>query len=1559
MRHLSRYLVFLTMVIACGTVTTLLLSAETPHGRVAGRLLAAETNTPLIRIPVSLVRQGTPKRTFVTSTRNDGTFAFSRIPAGTYAVVAKTHAHQQPDTRIEVLDEQTASPVLALKPVDPFLHVFSKEQAFTTREEVKFRCRGFTPVDHLDLTIYRIAPEVAVKCWHGWLPEKINLRGVGLANANLARVKELSLVQRRNLPITKRDVEGVFREEIVPGPLEPGMYLLALNAGTVRSLATLIITDLALVVKATAREALVCAADIQTGEPIAHATIEVREGDHLIARGTTDVQGMVSLALSGVDDYADLEVIGRYADSLAIASLYVYGSSDREPLRVYTYTDRPVYRPGQHVYFKSLIRKLVNNNYIVPPVQSAQLRVVDGSDNLIHSGQATTTAFGALTGDFALPDEALPGIYTLTVTLDGNRYDSSFSVAEYRKPEFTVTVTPDRKRCTRGENVSAVIAGEYFFGAPVAEAKVEYTVTRSTAWYYPEYSAWDADLADADEESEGYYGEGEIVTSGNGITDDNGRLTVNFTPQHDEKAPEFGGNDWRYTIHATLTDESARSEEGAAGVLVTQGDYRIDVTPASWLSRPEEPTGITVRVTDYDGKPVGGVQGEAVLSRCRWENSTERYGNPVRQTWQADAQGIAHFQVTADQDGDYRLQVQSVDGHRHTITEHLWLWVMSQATNDFSYPYQDLEVKADRNLYREGDTAKVMVNTKYAPQTALLTVEGPNILERRQVRLADKSSVISLKIRPDFLPYAQVSLCFIKNKQLVSGTTPLRVSREQKALNVEVIPDKPLYQPGDRATYRIRTRTTEGKPVQAEVSLGVVDEAIYTIERERAENILSFFYPKRDLQVQTAFSFPEVYLSGDDKSGATIRTRRVFQDTALWNPSVVTDSNGEASLSLTVPDNLTTWRATARAMTRETRVGQTTATLVVNKPFLVRLEAPRFLTQGDTVTLAAVAHNLTSESMTATIGLDAGALEVQEKRTVTRRIAAGKAQRIEWTAHVPNTRETAVRVWGKAAALDDAMELTLPVQPKGRLLTQTRSGLVTTREEVPLDLQPTCIPGTARLTVRLTPSLASTMLGSLDYLAHYPYGCAEQTMSSFLPDVAIARTLQSLNIDNPALRKSLPKMVQSGLLRLYGYQHEDGGWHWWENDETDPWMTAYVVYGLLQAKDAGYTVTPDVLERGINTLERLATSKEKTDINIRAYMAYVLALAGRTETAENLVRRFNASSPGLSDWGRAVLALTLHKLGRIAEGRVMLNAVWQHFSRLGYQPQFGEYETSSAECGALLLSATCALAPDDTRLPELVRWILDRRRENHWDSTRDTAFVLYGLSAYLRQTREMQPNLSATISINGRTVATHRFTSADLFKPEMTIAVPVDDLGTGTVTVAIEKTGTGSLYYAASLRQSVAEDLSVPPVTPTGLTISRSYRRVIAGEKAAARRRRQAAPSEERCVNGDTLEVTLKLHADRAYDYLMVEDMLPAGCEARDRGRIDPWEWEYWWCNQIVRDEKVGFAIRHLGAGDREITYRITASSPGQFTALPPVVYDMYRPEAHAEGIAQALTIRP
>ena len=241
--------------------------------------------------------------------------------------------------------------------------------------------------------------------------------------------------------------------------------------------------------------------------------------------------------------------------------------------------------------------------------------------------------------------------------------------------------------------------------------------------------------------------------------------------------------------------------------------------------------------------------------------------------------------------------------------------------------------------------------------------------------------------------------------------------------------------------------------------------------------------------------------------------------------------------------------------------------------------------------------------------------------------------------------------------------------------------------------------------IEVAPSVAGSLFGALDYLTTYPYGCTEQTMSSFLPNVIVTQALKNVKTSSIKDSNDLPKKVQKGMDRLYAYQHNDGGWGWWKDDQSDPFMTAYVVSGLTLAKQNGYEPDDNRISSGREKLKQMLDSGTteagtQIDLETRAFMVYALEESGGGDG--HYVEKIVNERGNLQPYGRALLALTLKQRKDDKRARDVAAEIERTVSADDYsaywsssrKPMLDFAETNDTEATALSLKALARIKPD-------------------------------------------------------------------------------------------------------------------------------------------------------------------------------------------------------------------------------------------------------------------------
>jgi len=698
------------------------------------------------------------------------------------------------------------------------------------------------------------------------------------------------------------------------------------------------------------------------------------------------------------------------------------------------------------------------------------------------------------------------------------------------------------------------------------------------------------------------------------------------------------------------------------------------------------------------------------------------------------------------------------------------------------------------------------------------------------------------------------------------------------------------------------------------------------------------------------------YPIASDSLPAAIPVRKEFADTAYWNPFVDTDTTGTATVLFTMPDNLTTWEATSRGSTLATQVGQTTEDVTTSKPLLLRLELPRFGIESDKFTASAIVQNSTDESKNVVVQLDADGVALPSETTQTVQVDPHSEQRIDWPVTVTSATSAKFRVTADGGpGAQDAIELTLPTLPNGvKTVTAQCDTLDDEHTQASLDL--TKLPAGSTVQISLTPSIGSAVVDALDSLISTPYGNAEATTSALVPDIAVADTLKLLR-GKDAIRPGLSRRVSQSLQKLYFYQHGDGGWQWWDFDDSDPDMSAYVLWGLIETRDAGYLVDPDRISRGAHYL--LVALKTQRDWNSRADwllpISYVKPTVA-TEPLRNVYRHWDR----LDRYGMASLTLALAQAGGsltpLAKSAAMaLDNSAQHTGRLVFWPAgpgLSSWRTNDVCVTAHVLRALLRVNPHDPLAEGAVRWLLANRAGHVWSSTRDTAEAVFALSAYMQTSSELAPNYSAEINIDGVAVSPVQiFGPADalVHHPEITIAA--DQLA-GHNTLTVDKSGSGLLYTTFTVSSVLpAQEFEKAHAAETdsdnsALALSRSY---------------QISSPDPSTANILTLPaettVTVNITANANYKYVMLEEPIPAGCEVIDSDDMSPFLPQPYGCRREVRDNKVVYYFDSLPSGLTQVSYSLATLTPGTFSIIPGNVSLVYAPEVRATENFGAATI--
>jgi hypothetical protein len=1430
-------------------------------------------------------------------------------------------------------------------------------------------------------------------------------------------------------------------------PLAPGVYFLkgqALDVPTdyYRGNHILVVSKYNLSLKVTFGEALVWATDQVTGQPVSGLPISIRDqGFTPVASGTTDANGLYRAQLPDTlpDLWTNVYALTNEGSDFVIASSGWSSGIDTYEFNlnanyyppagtVYLYTDRPVYRPGQEVSFRGIVRTEKDARFALPDLKNISVSITNDQGEDVYSQVLTLDEFGAFSDQFTLADAASTGYYSINVeTGEAGNFQSylGFLVAEYHKPEFLVNVTTDQPEVVQGSTIHATVESTFYFGGAVSNAEVSWTLLTANSFFQYDGPGY-YDFSDFDYTSGAgtpYYGTfGEVIASGTGKTDSQGKLKLDIPADIGKRTTSQ-----IFTLEATVTDVSGQPVSGRTEIKVHQGDFYLGIGPDQFVGEAGKESRFNLISVDWQGDPSPNHAVEVTFYEHDWKCAQEEdeFGNQVwgctakdteaaKDSVTTDGNGKAITGFTPQSGGTYKVVAVAKDSSGHEIRAASYIWVVSAQFVSWRQENNNrINLVPDRKLYHPGDTASILIPSPFQGATkALVTVERGGFYKVEVLDLTSNSTLYQLPITPDYAPDVYVSVIIIKG---VDDTNPapafrmglahLKVSPEQQEITVTLTPDKTKVGPRDTVTYNVKATDFAGKPVQAEFSLALADLSALALAAPNSSPIVQSFYGERGLSVRTAvgltlsvdqLNIETAIQKGGGGGGAEegfLEVRGDFRDTAYWNATVVTDANGEASVDITLPDNLTTWRLDARGVTKDTLVGQSTVDIVATKDLLIRPVTPRFFVVGDKAQLAAVINNNTNSALSVDVTLSGTGIALADstpgKQTIN--VPANDRARVEWTVTIADQPFADLTFSAVGGGFSDASKPTLGTPPDQHIPILKYSAPETVGTAGELDGQANLTELIAlpkrydvtqgELNVEINPSLAAGMISGLDYLEHYPYECTEQTLSRFLPNVLTYRALKNLGVNDPALEQRLTALVGQGTQKLYARQHADGGWGWWTTDESNPFITAYALFGLHQAAQAGFTVEDSALANAASYLANVLTTlpaEETWQLNRRAFILYALADYGQGDVSETT--QLYEKRARLDTYARAYLAMTLAIFDKNDTRLATLlsdinNAAIVSATGAHWEEESRDYWNMNTDTRstAIVLSALAKLDPENNLNPNVVRWLMVARQANGgWESTQETAWALIGLTDWMSATGELKANYTYSVSLNGNSLTTGNATPDNVREP-VELQVKVADLikDQANRLVFDRGAGDGRMYYTAHL--TVYQNVPEIKALNKGLVVARQY--TIPDGKCGTKGN-PVCPAVTAAKVGDNIQVRVTIIAPNDLYYVVIEDPIPAGTEPVDTSLLttsvvgqpptlnyeDPfyYGWGWWWfSNTDLRDEKVVLSATFLPKGTYEYTYTLHASLAGSYNVIPTNGYEFYFPEVSGRGDGMLFTIEP
>jgi len=1384
----------------------------------------------------------------------------------------------------------------------------------------------------------------------------------------------------------------------------------------------------------SASQNLILVTDLARGEPIEGATVTIRDDSNTVRwRGTTDARGRVrtpgwrelgieeTRRFLGPNQY----VIVKHEGDVAFTSSRtpeIWGGGDGEAKKGVAFSDRGLYRPGETVHLKGILRTSADAGW-QSLRDSVRLLVRGPMDDVLLDRRLQPSDWGTIHLNWSIPDGAALGDYSVWVGQPGDtplkieryaRFEhiarGNFQVDAVRRAAFTVNAQASRDSYVAGDVFGGHVSAHYLHDAKMAGLPVTHTLSRNATSYSPP----------------GYDGFQFGAVGSSGVSDSTLHRTetvLDSTGRIDAPRVRLPGTAEGFPTEvawkATVTSPSRQRIWDQATATLHPGRFYVGLKPSASVVDLSEDSTLAVEVVtvDPEGTPVAGktVTVDVVRRPHRNDEQAETVVRSVTVT--TDSSGTRMLRTALPEGGRYHLEATSRDGRGNIIRTETYLYASGGATAwQRAGVHHRVEVEPARTRVAPGETAQLMIKSPYEEATALITIEREGILESRVTTFTGQDPTIDLPITEDYIPNATVKILLLKGRTTPPenasdpgapgfkiGQASLLVDPDRKRLQVEIEPNRSTYRPGEKVTADLRLTNAEGEGVPGEIAFSAADAGILNRIDYQLPDPFKTFYAPREAGVTTSesraglvaqdFTMERPYGSRARHQHAKQTTgRRARQQSKIrskirplahWAPAVQTNADGRATVSFTLPENVSTLRLMATALT-EQQFGAAQTDIVVTKPLVLKPALPRFARIGDQFEAGVLVTNRSDEAGTVTVSASAQGLTLRNDTAKTVQLSPGATRevRFDWTA--PTAGDARVTFRAGLNGETDALAATLPVKRPTTKRTDATFASTSDTARTAIRLASDRTSGLGQLKVTLSSTVLTGLDGAVQHLLNYPYNCLEQRTSRVRPLLAGNDLLETFELE--ALDgRSREQVVRNWLLSLQKFWRVGGFTLWQEGNHVDPYVTAYVLATLAEAKEAGYDLPQPLTRSTIDAgADLIQDGSDRPDYypkavwrDTRAFMLFALARHGRV--LEKELRQL-AHSPPAGVTGQSYLLRTLSMVDRPALGDAQNRLVERLRRRVRVEattaylkaPEEDAHDrifSSDVRATAFGLTALLKAAPSADFRPtarRMIRYLMEQRRQGHWASTQDNAAVLTAFQAYVDAYEQAAPDLSGGVQLAGTNILESALRGRSL--EAASTSVETDVLPSDReVPLAVGASGTGRLYYSARLTTYT----SVPKeALNQGLRVERRIRRLNdQGEAVGSPVRTSAGPVSLEA--GTRVKVSLRLYSPTDRSYVVVDDALPTGLEPVNGSfatsnqdlleNADPGasRRQGSFTHAEMHDDRVVLFADRLRRGTHTYSYVARATTPGTFAYPPAEAEMMYQPETHGHTATSTLVVGP
>ncbi len=1392
---------------------------------------------------------------------------------------------------------------------------------------------------------------------------------------------------------------------------KPGLYFATLRqAGTFRDeleTSFFFVSDIGVHTRAYKDSLFVHAASLKSGDAIGGVEFHVLDGKgETVASGKADESGNALLSYTLKAEHVlvarsgrDVSLVPFNQPALDLSDFDVAGRRQAW-FDVFAWSGRDLYRPGETVRLSALLRDN-DGRAIKPQPLFVTLKQPDG--RLYAEAKLEPKSLGYFEWSREIPADAPTGRWQVEFRLDPGSKEATqgmtLRIEEFLPERMKLDLKTAQEQLKPGEPLKLEVQGDYLYGAPASGNRFSARLTLAP------------DVHPVASKKDFFFGDPtiELPKEAKDIIDaeldEAGAYTEDVTVLEDAsvKAPVSA------VVAGSLYETGGRTVTRSLVRTVWPADALVGVRP---LFDVKDGAGANSRAgfelvrSNAAGDLLDGKGLKLTLVRERrdyhwvWDresgwrfNYNERYETAQTRELDAEAGKAIRFDVDVEW-GGYRIEIlDPATGlvMRFPFTAG-WSW-NDDNRGDEARP-DKVKLALDKQSYRAGDTLKVTLTPPHNGPGVLI-VESDKMLYTRNID-AKAGSTFEIPVTEEWERHdVYLTALVFRGGSAAERITPARavgeafIPMDRSDRKVEVQIEAPqLMKPQTTLPVTVKVPALAGKTAQVTVS--AVDVGILNITRFARPDPTGWFFAQRRLGVDAYDLYGRVIESyeggtaklrygGDMALDALPQARRPTAKVLtvdLFSGAVELDAQGNAKIALEVPDFNGTLRVTAVAFA-EDRYGSTDAETIVRAPLVAEISTPRVLAPGDqsTVTLDLQNFSGAERSFRVRVLADKPIAVRDGEQTVT------LADNAKKTINVPLTALEGYGVGTVRVEADSTDQAGEAIRIRRAFEMVVRAGWPSIMRSTPQSLD-TLAPITlgagaldgliadsvsARMTVSALPPLP--FAAALTDLLKYPYGCVEQTTSKgFAALILDASTAEKLHVDGLDA-DTRRQRIEGAIGRIASMQAGTGHFSMWGGDTgVNTFITPYVTEFLLDARDEGFVVPEEMLQKALKRLSDDLLSggnpyygydnSDHLRFAGQAWSAYVLARVNRAPLGTLRVLFDNERQKSLTALPLAQLGVALKLMGDAPRAE---KAVEEAFAKDVKRPRWlGDYGSDLRDTALMVsLVQRHGLSKPEygARVFDLARSLKVEQRQGEQSAQR------WGGTARLYLSTQEQiaiARLGKNLIADGDAVVSGSLEIGGTATPVTPDRIWSRGFDAAALRAGVRMTPQGNPPLYASI-DIAGVPRTAPAVDDSKVFIQRSYY-TLDGKPW------QVAPLKE----GDGLIVGLRIEAREAMPDALLVDLLPGGLEIENFNLTDAKQWADVVVNGITlsdrssaadvqheefRDDRYVAALKLDQGQQANVFYLVRAVSPGTFLVPPPLVEDMYRPEVRGIGRSSVTSV--